>query len=200
MSDKSVPPSSNNEATSATKYPPGVILGPDGKPCKPCNAFRTWAKTTKKSQDGSSSSSVSSSPSTTSVTTVSTTATTDVDPILLRPADCPPDSEQLGRATWTFLHTTAAYYPTNPSPTQKSSMLSLLRSLPHLYPCSYCADHLKDNMKVHPPDNVVSGPGPLSKWLCDRHNDVNFRLGKPIFDCAKTDERWKDGPPDGSCD
>ncbi|GAV98642.1 mitochondrial FAD-linked sulfhydryl oxidase ERV1 [Lentinula edodes] len=28
------------------------------------------------------------------------------------PTNCPPDSEELGHATWTFLHTTAAYYPT----------------------------------------------------------------------------------------
>lgn len=27
----------------------------------------------------------------------------------------PPDGETLGNHTWTFLHTMAAYYPTNPS-------------------------------------------------------------------------------------
>jgi FAD-linked sulfhydryl oxidase len=53
-------------------------------------------------------------------------------------------------------------------------------------------------MKDHPPD--VSGRVALSRWLCERHNDVNERLGKDKFDCAKTDERWKDGPNDGTCD
>lgn len=123
------------------------------------------------------------------------TATSDV-----APAYCPPDVEVLGRATWTFLHTTAAYYPDNPTPNQRVNMLSLLRSLPILYPCSHCAVHLDENLKTHPPD--VSGRLGLSRWLCERHNEVNERLGKRKFDCEiqSLDERWKDGPNDGSCD
>ena len=99
-----------------------------------------------------------------------------------------------------FLHTTAAYYPDKPTETQQSSMLSLLRSLPVLYPCTHCATHLGANMKDHPPE--VSSRLTLSRWLCERHNEVNERLGKKKFDCGikNLDERWKDGPPDGSCD
>ena len=120
------------------------------------------------------------------------------DPV--RPANCPPDVEDLGRATWTFLHTTAAYYPEKPSQTQRVNMLSLLRALPVLYPCSSCAQHLGENMKTRPPD--VSGRTRLSQWLCEQHNEVNERLGKERFECTveKLDERWKDGPSDGSCD
>jgi len=113
---------------------------------------------------------------------------------------CPPDREALGRATWTFLHTAAAYYSPNPSPTQRSQMLSLLHALPYTYPCPHCAAHLAENMRQHPPDDHVGSREALSLWLCARHNDVNVRLGKEIFDCSKTDERWKDGPADGSCD
>lgn len=40
----------------------------------------------------------------------------------------------------------------------------------------------------------------LSQWLCRMHNKVNVKIGKPEFDCAKVDERWKDGWKDGSCD
>jgi mitochondrial FAD-linked sulfhydryl oxidase len=112
--------------------------------------------------------------------------------------DCPPDVDKLGRHTWTFLHTTAAYYPTNPSPVQRSSMLSLLHSLPTLYPCSHCADELGSQIKRHPPD--VSGGPVLRRWMCDIHNEVNRRLGKAVFDCDRVDERWKDGWKDGSCD
>jgi FAD-linked sulfhydryl oxidase len=53
-------------------------------------------------------------------------------------------------------------------------------------------------MKEHPPD--VSGRRGLGRWLCERHNEVNERLGKERFDCGKVDERWRDGPGDGSCD
>ena len=143
-------------------------VGRDGKPCKMCTAFRQWNPTSSSS---------------------ARTGTRE---------DCPPDVQHLGRATWTFLHTTAAYYPENPTPEQRTGMLGLLRALPILYPCSHCASHLAENMKDHPPD--VSGRAGLSWWLCQRHNEVNELLGRAKFDCTKTDERWKDGPSNGSCD
>lgn len=77
-------------------------------------------------------------------------------------------------------------------------MLALLHALPVLYPCSHCAADLGEQMHAHPPD--VSGRGALGAWLCQRHNEVNHKMGKEEFDCAKVDERWKDGPEDGSCD
>ncbi|KAF8817478.1 hypothetical protein BYT27DRAFT_7227175 [Phlegmacium glaucopus] len=166
--------------------PPGMVMGPDGKPCKICTAFRYWKP-----------------PTTSKANSNKESNTTNGSLPLPNPADepppgCPPDVEQLGRATWTFLHTTAAYYPEKPTPTQRANMLLLLRSLPVLYPCNWCADDFGDDINRHPPD--VSGRGALSRWLCERHNEVNEKLGKNKFDCAKVDERWKDGPPDGSCD
>ena len=53
-------------------------------------------------------------------------------------------------------------------------------------------------MKTSPPD--VSGREGLSRWLCERHNEVNEMLGKERFDCGKVGERWREGPADGSCD
>lgn len=187
-------------ATSAQSLPPGMVLGPDGKPCKICTAFRHWkpATQTNKAESGNQTGRGSTAAMMEALASGKGLASQpDTD---ARPEHCPPDVEQLGRATWTFLHTTAAYYPERPTPNQRANMLSLLRSLPILYPCSHCASHLEANVKDHPPD--VSGRVGLSRWLCERHNDVNERLGKVKFDCSieKTDERWKDGPADGSCD
>ncbi|KAI6107294.1 FAD-dependent thiol oxidase [Pisolithus croceorrhizus] len=175
---------SDSASRPSQKPPPGMVIGPDGKPCKICTAFRNWKP----------------KGSTASIAALATGADfrSDQGPADSRPAYCPPDVEQLGRATWTFLHTTAAYYPDRPTPQQRANMLNLLHSLPVLYPCSHCASHLGETLKLNPPN--VSGRVALSRWLCERHNEVNERLGKAKFDCAKTDERWKDGPPDGSCD
>jgi len=30
----------------------------------------------------------------------------------------------------------------------------------------------------------------LSRWLCETHNRVNARLGKPLFNCARADARF----------
>lgn len=40
----------------------------------------------------------------------------------------------------------------------------------------------------------------FSQWLCRLHNKVNVKIGKPVFDCSKVNERWRDGWLDGSCD
>jgi FAD-linked sulfhydryl oxidase len=77
-------------------------------------------------------------------------------------------------------------------------MLQLLHALPRLYPCSHCAGDLGARMQRRPPD--VRSRGALAAWLCATHNEVNAVLGKPVFDCTRVDERWRDGPPDGSCD
>jgi FAD-linked sulfhydryl oxidase len=111
---------------------------------------------------------------------------------------CPPDAFELGNATWTFLHTTAAYYPDNPTPAQRFAMRQMLNGLAKLYPCGECAEHLQEEIRRNPPD-VESRAG-LGRWLCYVHNQVNERLGKPKFDCERIDERWRDGPSDGFCD
>ncbi|KAM0683048.1 Flavin-linked sulfhydryl oxidase of the mitochondrial IMS [Mitosporidium daphniae] len=110
------------------------------------------------------------------------------------PFPSPPDADRLGRETWTFLHTLAAYYPSKPSLDHQMKTQQFFYLLPSLYPCNVCAEHLKDELQTNPPkvDSNVN----LSNWLCDIHNEVNGRLGKPIFDCSKVLERWKIGVRD----
>ncbi|KAJ1981027.1 Flavin-linked sulfhydryl oxidase of the mitochondrial IMS [Dimargaris verticillata] len=112
--------------------------------------------------------------------------------------ECPPDSEALGRSTWTFLHTMAAYYPNQPTVPQQQGMQIFLRQFAQVYPCGHCASHLRSEMKTDPPR--VNSRADLSQWMCETHNKVNDLLGKKIFDCSKVDERWRDGPKDSTCD
>ncbi|TPX38615.1 hypothetical protein SeLEV6574_g07721 [Synchytrium endobioticum] len=140
------------------------------KPCRVCSEFKTLQKSGFKS----------------------------LAPPTVTKLECPPDREALGRATWTFLHTMAAYYPESPSHEHRQRTLQFLNSFSHLYPCNHCADHLRLEIKKTPPD-VASRDG-LSNWLCIMHNKVNDVLEKPQFDCKRVLERWRDGPPDGSCD
>ncbi|KAI0076603.1 FAD-dependent thiol oxidase [Panus rudis PR-1116 ss-1] len=202
---------SSQQKKNGEPLPPGMVLGPDGKPCKICTAFRNWKppKTTS-STNGTNTSAKSQAENRNQQAMAnvmsslaygnqaSSAAVQQQQDV--RPEYCPPDVEILGRSTWTFLHTTAAYYPEKPTPNQRANMLTLIRSLPVLYPCTHCASHLGETMKAHPPD--VSGRLGLSRWFCEVHNEVNERLGKKKFPCTieKLDERWKDGPADGSCD
>jgi FAD-linked sulfhydryl oxidase len=153
--------------SSATFLIPKTFLMPDNKPCNVCTDFRNLRKEIKKNNPQK------------------------------QEIVCPPDAGELGRATWTFLHTMAAYYPAKPSDEEKESMRGFIDGLSKFYPCGYCAEHLQQDMKSTPP--AVDSNTSLSKWFCDIHNNVNARQGKPKFDCSKVFERWRDGPPNSDC-
>lgn len=112
--------------------------------------------------------------------------------------DCPADVETLGRSTWTLLHSIAATYPTSPTPAQQDDLVGFVKLFSRLYPCWVCADDFRAYQRKDP---VRAGSrGEFGKWLCDAHNDVNVKLGKPVFDCSKWEERWRTGWKDGRCD
>ena len=58
--------------------------------------------------------------------------------------ECPLDRQELGRSTWNFLHTMAAYYPDNPSQQQQNDMASFVKIFSKFYPCEDCASHLRE--------------------------------------------------------
>jgi FAD-linked sulfhydryl oxidase len=112
--------------------------------------------------------------------------------------DCPLDKDSLGKSTWNLLHTIAASFPEEPTQRQQTDVKTFFGTLSRLYPCEYCARDFQKEIKENPIQ--ASSGEELSQWLCKIHNIVNLKLGKPMFDCNKVNERWRDGWLDGSCD
>ncbi|XP_026325213.1 FAD-linked sulfhydryl oxidase ALR [Hyposmocoma kahamanoa] len=146
----------------------------EDKPCRACTDFKSWAK----QQSKASLAPQNKSPA--------------------HPPDCPLDKEDLGHSTWGFLHSMAAYYPQKPTENQEKDMKKFFHIFAEFYPCEPCALDFWDDIQENPPQ--TRSRDALSKWLCDRHNTVNKKLGKPMFDCSMVTERWREGWKDGSCD
>ncbi|TLD17203.1 uncharacterized protein PgNI_01618 [Pyricularia grisea] len=153
-------------STTTPKLANGVVLGKDGKPCRTCTSMKDWAAQSK---------SLLKSPA------------AQARP----PRDCPADVETLGRGTWTLLHTIAAQYPEKPTQTEQSDLAGFMRLFSKLYPCWVCADDFREYIKREP--LRVRTRDEFGNWLCNAHNDVNKKLGKPIFDCNLWDQRWRTG-------
>ena len=129
--------------------------------------------------------------------TASTTQSTTSPCYAYSHSACPLNRAELGRAAWAYLHTLAAYYPTQPSSVQQSDMRDFMLLYMRQYPCLYCRDRTMEEVDRNAPR--VGNRQQLSEWVCELHNEVNERLGKPAFDCRRVDERWRTRPSDGSC-
>ncbi|KAK3888493.1 hypothetical protein Pcinc_007452 [Petrolisthes cinctipes] len=196
---------------------------PGEKPCRACTDFRSWIssqnKASKPSRPGkiydeevaakdvfSSIGKLGPSQETGKSNVGSgnsqTTETTDEDDIPLwgnaKKYGCPADSLGLGRGSWRLLHSMAAYYPPTPSTQEQQEMSEFIKLFANFYPCKPCADDFKEWLQKYPPK--VKSQDSLSWWFCDAHNEVNRKLGKPLFDCRLVNQRWRDGWADGSCD
>eukprot|EP00545_Synedropsis_sp_CCMP1620_P010108 CAMPEP_0119004104 /NCGR_PEP_ID=MMETSP1176-20130426/955_1 /TAXON_ID=265551 /ORGANISM="Synedropsis recta cf, Strain CCMP1620" /LENGTH=182 /DNA_ID=CAMNT_0006955777 /DNA_START=74 /DNA_END=622 /DNA_ORIENTATION=+ len=116
-------------------------------------------------------------------------------------SECPPTSARLGRSSWDLLHSMVAWYPDRPTADDARQMEGFFVTLGRFYPCTWCASDFRENLEAQPIQ--TKSRDELCVWLCEQHNNVNKKIGKPIFKCdMKTlDERWrKSSKPECSSD
>lgn len=92
-------------------------------------------------------------------------------------------------------------------------MKNFVESLGAFYPCRHCAAALRDFISKNPPRsgckwviypllnlhviNRTASREEFACWMCEMHNDVNSKLGKPTVSCSISDLdlRWRTGNP-----
>eukprot|EP01138_Halocafeteria_seosinensis_P008988 gb/GECG01009187.1/.p1 GENE.gb/GECG01009187.1/~~gb/GECG01009187.1/.p1 ORF type:complete len:214 (+),score=23.28 gb/GECG01009187.1/:1-642(+) len=104
----------------------------------------------------------------------------------------PPSREELGASTWTLLHHMAAHFDAKPTEERQKQVADFIKLLGQLYPCDACREHFQKMVEDNPPRTESNSA--LSTWLCERHNEVNRRLGKDEFPCnvKSLKDRWGD--------
>ncbi|CAI5755663.1 unnamed protein product [Candida verbasci] len=105
--------------------------------------------------------------------------------------DYPPDVSELGKSSWTLLHSIAATYPENPTDQQQKDLKQFINLFSGFYPCWYCGEDFKIYIKKN--EIETKNQDLFGKWLCNAHNEVNKKLNKPVFNCELWKKRWKDG-------
>ena len=96
--------------------------------------------------------------------------------------------QEIGRNTWSLLHSMAAAYPNEPTEEDKKQITNFMYGLAAHFPCKICGSHLLRMLKkegVH-----ADSREELVKYICKIHNIVNKVLEKPQFDCKKAFDFW----------
>ena len=87
--------------------------------------------------------------------------------------------QEFGHQGWILLHSIVKVYSTTPTRFWKTIFREFFEGFSKNYPCDVCKGHLLKMLTEYPPD--LTSRETLMKWLSDRHNQVNTRLGKPIY-------------------
>lgn len=86
-----------------------------------------------------------------------------------------------GPACWKFMDCLAFSYPLTPSPEQQANMAAYFHALKNVLPCYSCRRDFTQMMDDDPIERHLHSREALSRWLNDKHNRVNQKLGTPTI-------------------
>eukprot|EP01069_Polyplicarium_translucidae_P007963 Polyplicarium_translucidae@DN3173_c0_g1_i7.p3 len=90
----------------------------------------------------------------------------------------PPDRRELGRASWTFLHSVSANAPAKMSRAQGKKFDTWMKAFSSLYPCSTCRPGFERQVAAHRRP-AVRGREEFVLWMGQFHNLINKEIGAP---------------------
>lgn len=88
--------------------------------------------------------------------------------------------DTIGRAGWKYLHTFAEGYDKIDDP---NKIETFFKYFADTFPCGKCRVHFKEYIRINRP--IFKTGKEMRQYLCRFHNKVNWRLGKPLYNCKK---------------
>ena len=95
-----------------------------------------------------------------------------------------------GPCTWYLFHTLAEKMIEEQFITQKPKLLEIIKSICYNLPCPDCALHAKTKINTLN-ESSINSKKDLKLMLLSFHNEVNIRVGKPIFTENELYEKYK---------
>jgi hypothetical protein len=89
------------------------------------------------------------------------------------------DPEVWGKHYWFFLHTTAYYYPKNPSSVTKRKYYDLIQNIPLFIPNPEMGDYFAYLINMYPISPYLDNRDSFIRWVWFIHNKINKKIGKP---------------------
>ena len=99
-------------------------------------------------------------------------------------------AKEWGPCTWYLFHTLAEKVKEDSFPTIKDGLISMIKRICSNLPCPECAGHAQQKMNSLNVNSIRS-KGDLQLMLLSFHNDVNKRVGNPMFTEQQLDEKYK---------
>ncbi|KRX05361.1 ERV/ALR sulfhydryl oxidase domain [Pseudocohnilembus persalinus] len=96
---------------------------------------------------------------------------------------------ELGQHGWSLLHMIAVTFPDTVDDQFIMKTNVFLNLFGQFYPCKECSEHFLKNLENNPFQGRTKQEFKI--YVCELHNEVNQRLGKPIVDCKnEIDQLW----------
>lgn len=108
------------------------------------------------------------------------------------------NKENVGRQTWELMNMYAFSFPIQPSAEQIQGAKQFFESIGYLFPCENCQFHYRQMFYSSFPFHTCTRET-LSRWVVDIHNQVNKRLGKPIWNWEQVQSQYV-LPESNSCE
>ena len=88
-----------------------------------------------------------------------------------------------GPKLWYIIHNSSIFYPSNPSKEDQQKMLSFIKSLSILLPCTKCKVHYNEyiSKNIKMAEKAVESKEALQQFFIDLHNHTNKLTNKAIF-------------------